>query len=214
MPASTRLISINDGERLAALQLAGRPFFAPWDPARADPYFTVAGQQAEVENALVRHSRGEALPHVILDEDSQVVGRITFSGITYGAFQSCNMGYWVAQESNGRGFATDAVRALTALACQELGRRHRRGKNNTRPPSRRYRKGHHWLGQDRRGRGIRPADRNPPLAPRARQPGPAHLPGHPSEQPPPRPSDRSRRRAALRPPCRWSARGEPPTGGP
>ena len=121
MPATTRLISVNDVERLADLQLTGRPFFAPWDPVRTDPYFTVAGQQADVENALARHSRGEALPHVILDEDSQVVGRITFSGITYGAFQSCNMGYWVAQESNGRGFATDAVQAMTALAFNELG---------------------------------------------------------------------------------------------
>ena len=121
MPAATRLISVNDVERLADLQLTGRPFFALWELVRADPYFTVAGQQAEVENALARHSRGEALPHVILDEDSQVVGRITFSGITYGAFQSCNMGYWVAQESNGRGYATEAVRAMTVCAFEELG---------------------------------------------------------------------------------------------
>ena len=121
MPATTRLISVTDVERLAGLQLTGRLFFAPWDPVRADPFFTVAGQQAEVEKALAWHSRGEALPHVILDEDSQVVGRITFSGITYGAFQSCNMGYWVAQESNGHGYATDAVRAMTALAFEELG---------------------------------------------------------------------------------------------
>ena len=120
VPATTRLISVSDVERLADLQLSSRLFLAPWDPVRADPYFTVAGQQAEVKNALARHSRGEAVPHVILDEDSQVVGRITFSGITYGAFQSCNMGYWVAQESNGRGYATDAVRAMTVLAFKEL----------------------------------------------------------------------------------------------
>ena len=44
MPATTRLISVNDVELLADLQLTGQPFFAPWDPVRADPYFTVAGQ--------------------------------------------------------------------------------------------------------------------------------------------------------------------------
>ncbi|TFD24445.1 N-acetyltransferase [Cryobacterium sp. TMS1-13-1] len=121
MPATTRLISADDAERLAVLQRTGRIFFAPWEPVRQDPYFTVAGQQAEVENVLARHSRGEALPHVILDEDAQVVGRITFSGITYGAFQSCNMGYWVAEENNGRGYATDAVRAMTTRAFEELG---------------------------------------------------------------------------------------------
>ena len=121
MLATTRVVSVNDMERLADLQLTGRPFFAPWDLVRADSYFTAAGQQAEVENALARHSRGEAVPHMILDEDSQVAGRITFSGITYGAFQSCKMGYWVAQESNGRGYATDATRAMTALAFNKLG---------------------------------------------------------------------------------------------
>ena len=121
MPATTRLVSVDDVESLAKLQLTGRPFFAPWDPVRADLYFTVAGQAAEVEKALIRHREGECLPHVILDEELQVVGRITFSGITYGSFQSCSMGYWVAQESNGRGFATDAVRAMTAMAFNELG---------------------------------------------------------------------------------------------
>lgn len=58
---------------------------------------------------------------MILDEELRVVGRIIFSGNTYGAFQSCNMSYWVAHESNGRGFATDAVRAMTAFAFNELG---------------------------------------------------------------------------------------------
>ena len=121
MTSTTRLISINDVERLAELQVTGRLFFAPWDPVRADPYFTVAGQQDEVENALARHGRGESLPHVILDEDLQVVGRITLSGITYGPFQSCSIGYWVAPESNGQGFATDAVRAMSSLAFKDLG---------------------------------------------------------------------------------------------
>jgi ribosomal-protein-alanine N-acetyltransferase len=90
-------------------------------PLRDESYFTAEGQSADVQSTLDRHSRGEALPHVILDEDEQIVGRIAFSGITYGAFQSCNLGYWVAPQSNGRGYATDAVRRMTALAFNELG---------------------------------------------------------------------------------------------
>ena len=112
---------MDDAERLAELQKSGRDFFAPWDPLRDEAYFTVQGQCADVRNALVRHGRGEALPHVILDEEGQVVGRITFSGITHGPFQSCSMGYWVSPESNGRGYATQAVRRMTALAFEELG---------------------------------------------------------------------------------------------
>ncbi|WP_370257709.1 GNAT family N-acetyltransferase [Cryobacterium sp. Hh38] len=31
------------------------------------------------------------------------------------------LGYWVAEENNGRGYATDAVRAMTTRAFEELG---------------------------------------------------------------------------------------------
>lgn len=119
--ATTRLISVNDAERLAELQKSGREFFAPWDAVREEAYFSPEGQHAEVQNVLGRHSRGEALPHVILDENERVVGRITLNGITHGAFQSCSMGYWVSPDSNGRGYATVAVRRMTALAFDELG---------------------------------------------------------------------------------------------
>jgi [ribosomal protein S5]-alanine N-acetyltransferase len=121
MPATTRLISTGDAERLAKLQQSGRAFFEPWDPIRDDAYFTIGGQQAEVERALGRYRDGEALPHVIIDEREQVVGRITLSGITRGAFQSCSMGYWVAPEYNGRGYAHDAARLMTELAFDDLG---------------------------------------------------------------------------------------------
>jgi ribosomal-protein-alanine N-acetyltransferase len=100
--------------------LSGRAFFEPWDPVRDDAYFTVDGQQAEVERALSRFGDGEALPHVILDERGQVVGRITLSGITRGAFQSCSMGYWVAPDYNGHGYAHDAVSVMTTLSFGDL----------------------------------------------------------------------------------------------
>ena len=106
---------------LRRLQLSGRAFFEPWDPIRDDAHFTVEGQRAEVERALGRYGDGEALPHVILDEHAQVVGRITFSGITRGAFQSCSMSYWVAPDYNGRGYAHDAARLMTTLAFSDLG---------------------------------------------------------------------------------------------
>jgi ribosomal-protein-alanine N-acetyltransferase len=121
MPATTRLISTGDAERLARLQQSGRAFFEPWEPIRDDAYFTVEGQRAEVERVLGRYGDDEALPHVILDENEKLVGRITLSGITRGAFQSCSMGYWVAPDFNGRGYAHDAARILTTLAFGDLG---------------------------------------------------------------------------------------------
>lgn len=121
MPATTRLIRLDDAPRLAQLQSEGRAFFAPWDKDRDDDYFTTAGQVAEIELALERYARDDALPHVILDDDGDVVGRITLSGIVRGPFLSSSLGYWLAPDANGRGYATDAVRALAAYAFGDFG---------------------------------------------------------------------------------------------
>jgi [ribosomal protein S5]-alanine N-acetyltransferase len=120
MSARVRLIEQSDNIRLAELQRESREFLAPWDPVRSEEYFTAAGQAADIERAIERHERGEALPLVILDEDGELLGRVTLSGIARGVFRSCSMGYWIAESRNGRGYATDAVAAAVALAFEQL----------------------------------------------------------------------------------------------
>jgi [ribosomal protein S5]-alanine N-acetyltransferase len=117
----TRLIAVADAPALAELLRANRDFLAPWDPIRPEHYFTADGQRAAIDDVLVRHSQGSVLPHVIVDGDDRVVGRITLNGIVRGPFQSCSMGYWVSAADNGRGLATAAVREMIGIAFGELG---------------------------------------------------------------------------------------------
>jgi [ribosomal protein S5]-alanine N-acetyltransferase len=51
---------------------------------------------------------------------SKIVGAINLSNVVRGAFQSCNVGYWVAQEHNGNGYATRALGLLCERAFGEL----------------------------------------------------------------------------------------------
>jgi RimJ/RimL family protein N-acetyltransferase len=88
----TRLVTRDDAEALAVLVSSNRHFTAPWDPIRAEEFFTVDGQVASIEDALAQHDQGIGLPHVIVDGSGDVVGRITLHGISRGAFQSC--GRW------------------------------------------------------------------------------------------------------------------------
>ena len=117
----TRLLRIDDAEVLAELVVRNREFMAPWDPVRPEEYFTVAGQGEDIRAALGRHEQGTALPHVILDESDRVVGRITLNGIVRGPFQSCSVGYWVGEGSNGRGLATTALGHIKSVAFGDLG---------------------------------------------------------------------------------------------
>lgn len=116
----TRLIRVDDAPVLADLLSANRDFLAPWEPRRADDYFTVAGQDAVVRELLDAHAQGRTLPHVIVDDHDRPVGRITLSGIVHGAFRSCSVGYWVDAEHNGRGLATRAVSEVARLAFTDL----------------------------------------------------------------------------------------------
>jgi ribosomal-protein-alanine N-acetyltransferase len=118
---ATRLIGLDDAPVLAGLLRDNRDFMAPFEPARVEGYFTASGQLALIRDLLVRHEQGRTLPHVILDEDGSVVGRITLNEIVRGPFQSCSLGYWVAASANGRGLATAAVRDIVRVAFEDLG---------------------------------------------------------------------------------------------
>ncbi len=119
--AVTRLLTIDDVPAVADLYRANRDFLAPWDPIRPDDFYTVDGQLAVVQGALLRNAEGTAHPRVIVNESGAVAGRINLSDIVRGPFQSAHLGYWVSAGDNGRGLATAAVRETIAVAFGELG---------------------------------------------------------------------------------------------
>ena len=117
---TTRLMTVKDAPALAELFTLNRAFLAPWSPTPPDGFFTTGGQRRAIEEALDDYKRGTRVPHVIVDGEV-IVGRITLSNIVRGAFQSCNIGYWVDGARNGRGLASAAVREITELAFGDLG---------------------------------------------------------------------------------------------
>jgi ribosomal-protein-alanine N-acetyltransferase len=118
--SATRLVTPDDAAILADLLRANRDFLAPWDPIRDDEFFTVAGQRGVIRSALEQHEQGTALPHVIVDIDGRVVGRVSLTGIMRGPFQSCTLGYWVGAADNGRGLATAAAHDIVQAAFDGL----------------------------------------------------------------------------------------------
>jgi ribosomal-protein-alanine N-acetyltransferase len=118
---STRLLDLADAPALLDIARADREFLAPWEPARDERWFTEAGQADEIRAKLEQHRLGLALPHVVLDDDGELVGRITLNTVVRGAFQSCSVGYWIRSAANGQGHATSAVRQMLGTAFGEWG---------------------------------------------------------------------------------------------
>jgi [ribosomal protein S5]-alanine N-acetyltransferase len=128
-PLSTRIVTerlvlrpptTND---IAAMRRALRNNSAhlrPWSVAPApgeDPT-----SLASVSRAVLQHrrewKRGQTFVLIIgpREDDRTVIGRIALGGVLRGAFQNAYLGYWIDQQHQGQGLATEAVRALTAFA--------------------------------------------------------------------------------------------------
>ena len=116
----TRLLVPDDSMVLAELLRGNRAFFAPWQPRRREEYFSDEGQREAARKALEQHKLGSSVPLVILDEQQRVVGTVTIQSIIRGFYQSCSVGYWLAEGAQGRGLATTALREATQMAFHEL----------------------------------------------------------------------------------------------
>lgn len=116
----TRLLEPDDAAVFAGLLRANRAFLAPWQPRRDEGHASDEGQRAAVRLALEQHELGTGMPRVVLDAHGQVVGAITLQSVIRGFFQSCSVGYWLAEDAQGRGLATAALHEVTRIAFGEL----------------------------------------------------------------------------------------------
>lgn len=115
----TRLLTLEDAPVLAQLLRDNRAFLEPWQPARRDEYLTERAQQQVAAKALQDYDQQLSVPLVIQDA-GRVAGTITLQSIIRGSFQSCSVGYWIAEEAQGKGLATAALREAVDLAFHEL----------------------------------------------------------------------------------------------
>jgi ribosomal-protein-alanine N-acetyltransferase len=115
-----RVLRRSDAERMSAAYQRNREHLAPWEPARAQSFFTVAGQAASIESKLALFIAGSDVPWILLHGDL-VIGVMTLGGIVRGPSLSAHLGYWVDKEFNGRGIGTAAVAFAVEAARSELG---------------------------------------------------------------------------------------------
>ena len=118
-----RPVHPSDAELLLALCSSQREFLAQYDPERPDGFYTVAGQRAGLQHSVAQRELDIRHRFLIL-LDGSPVGSLSISNVVRGPFQSANLGYWVAEQVNGRGVATRAVTEACRWAFED-GRLHR-----------------------------------------------------------------------------------------
>jgi ribosomal-protein-alanine N-acetyltransferase len=114
-------VAPGDAGAIAELVAANREYLRPWEPAREASFFTAAGQREIIATQLKGFGAGTVAPFVIVGESNRILGRVTLSGITYGAFRSCALGFWIAEACAGRGHMTRAAGLVITHAFATLG---------------------------------------------------------------------------------------------
>ena len=116
-----RPLGPDDAFALASAYTENRKHLEPWEPVRPDSFFTAEGQAERIDGLLRQVADGALMPWVFEDPDGRIVGAITLSGISRGAFCSAYIGYWVAADQQNRGLASAAVRRVCHMARDRLG---------------------------------------------------------------------------------------------
>src|SRR5512140_1023192 len=86
---------------------------APWDPPRPAGIMESEFWQAECERSVEDYAVGAVARWVIClrDDPQRVIGRVNYTQIARGPFQSCMLGYAIDAAHEGRGLMHEALEA-------------------------------------------------------------------------------------------------------
>ncbi len=117
-----RFLTAPDAPAVLAFYTENRQFLKEWEPARSNHFFTIEHIKSLVEGTLetARLDQSYSFGIFLKAQPERLIGRINLANIVRGISHSANLGYALAQEYNGRGYATDAVRLMLSFAFQEL----------------------------------------------------------------------------------------------
>ncbi|NVM95099.1 GNAT family N-acetyltransferase [Arthrobacter wenxiniae] len=116
---SIRPLALSDAAALARCHARNRAYLQPWEPVRPESFYTAAGQRERLAVSLAEQAAGRSFFWAVVDA-GRLAGCISLTDVVRGAFQNGHVGYWVAEDRQGRGLATTAVGFVGAFAT-ELG---------------------------------------------------------------------------------------------
>lgn len=91
--------------------LRNRSFLEEWEPRRDEQFFTLPYQsrQLRIDYSLIMQKQLLRLWLFKKNDDSRIIGSLSFNNIVYNIFQSCHMGYKLDQEELNQGYMTEAI---------------------------------------------------------------------------------------------------------
>jgi len=107
---------------LAEYMRRNRAHLARWSPPSNTDLETAEGWVPLLDEAVAQHAAGTALRWVIAPraDATRAIGRVSFTNVQRGPFQSCQLGYQIDAASEGRGLMREALQCAVADAFARL----------------------------------------------------------------------------------------------
>ncbi|MGV3522829.1 MAG: GNAT family N-acetyltransferase [Candidatus Sericytochromatia bacterium] len=126
-PRSARLLLLPPhpelAPRVSTYFYSQRAYLTPWNPSMRPVFFSEAHQREKLRQERKQMHAHDLLKFWLVSQtapESAFIGHVAFSNLVFGAFQSCFLGYSIAAEHRGRGYAAEAIAAGLELVFGTL----------------------------------------------------------------------------------------------
>jgi ribosomal-protein-alanine N-acetyltransferase len=106
-----QILEESDSEEQLHLNIKNRDYFKHYLFTVDDSYYTIEKQREMLNETKKLLEQGQKyLFGVFLKESNKLIGNVIITDVIRGSLQSCNLGYYLDQTYNGKGYGTEAVR--------------------------------------------------------------------------------------------------------
>ncbi|MBV1877355.1 MAG: ribosomal protein S5-alanine N-acetyltransferase [Pseudomonadales bacterium] len=106
-----RLLAVEEAPIITRFRVENKSHLEPWEPRRQPEFFTEAFWRLQIRALAKDYVMGNSVCFTILaaEDRSQVLGVCNYTNIVRGTFQSCHLGYALAEQAQGKGVMLEAL---------------------------------------------------------------------------------------------------------
>lgn len=117
-----RLACLDDVPAIIRYYTENKIHLAPFEPLRFSGFYTESYWYEQVKQALYEFSTDYSLQLFLFTKENEdaIIGSINFRNFIRGVFQSCTLGYSLAEASQGKGYMTEALEVAINYVFAQL----------------------------------------------------------------------------------------------
>lgn len=103
--------------------LRNKSFLEEWEPVKSKEFYTKQYQEEQLDNEFsnIDNKRSFKLWVFKKEDNSRIIGSVSFSNIVWGAFLSCHLGYKLDKDEINKGYMTEAIQKGIEVMFNEFG---------------------------------------------------------------------------------------------